>query len=39
METTDSYLYIMCDTTKPGKYKYGNIELEYIPFYVGVSSE
>jgi hypothetical protein len=39
METTDCYIYIICDTTKPGKYKFGYLEFEYLPFYVGVSSE
>lgn len=39
MESTDCYLYIICDTTKPGKYKFDYLEFDYLPFYVGVSSE
>jgi hypothetical protein len=40
METTENkyYLYVFTDTTKPGKYKYGEYEFEYMPFYVGVSN-
>jgi len=39
METTDCYLYIICDVTKPGNYIFGEYKFEYLPFYVGISSE
>ena len=29
------YVYIYLDPRKPGKYKYGNMEFDYEPFYVG----
>lgn len=32
------YVYVYLDPTKPGKYKYGEFEFEYLPFYVGYSS-
>jgi len=29
------YVYVYLDSRKPGKYKYGEYEFDYEPFYVG----
>lgn len=33
-----NYVYVILDTMKLGKYKFGEYEFEYEPFYVGVSN-
>lgn len=32
------YVYALLDPRKPGKYKYGEYEFDYEPFYVGKGS-
>ncbi len=34
-----SYVYILLDPRKPGKYTYGDYSFKYEPFYIGKSSE
>jgi hypothetical protein len=35
IDNNEHYVYVFLDTRKPGKYKYGNFNFDYEPFYVG----
>ena len=33
--TLEYYIYVLLDSSKPGKFYYGDFEFDYEPFYIG----